>query len=104
MKLKNDVVKALERILQVPFTVTKKSSRIYALGYNSKKLELYVVFARSFDIYKYAGVPENTWMILWSAARDVDKSIGKLFQEYIIKPQYPYVRCELTRSSQNKKK
>ena len=102
-RLKNNIVKALERILQVPFVVSQKSTRIYAMGYNPKKMELYIVFNRDFEIYKYTCVPEDSWKTLKSCESQ-NKSLGKSFQELVIKPQYSYVRCELSSSSHNNEK
>lgn len=102
-KNKNNIVKALERILQVPFIISQKSSRIYAMGYNAKKLELYVVFQRDFEIYKYANVPEKSWEEL-KDCESKRESLGKQFQALIIKPQYAYVRCELSSSSAKNEK
>lgn len=103
-RVKNSVVKALERILQLPFVMVKRSSRVFSIGYNPKKMDLYVVFARDYSIYKYANIPEDVWNTLESIAKDPMQSFGKNFQKLIIEPQYPYIRCELSSSSAKSKK
>lgn len=104
IKSKNSIVKALERILQMPFLVSQRSSRIYSMGYNERKMDLYVVFTRDFEIYKYANIPKESWEKLEKALNDPRASLGKLFQELVVKPQYPYIICELSSSSAKKEK
>lgn len=103
MNKKNNIVKALERILQVPFIIVWRSSRIYSMGYNPKNMDLFIVFSKDYSIYKYTSVPQEVWDKLTEANKN-QTSVGKLFHELVIKPKYPYVRMELhsSRSSSAK--
>lgn len=100
---KNNLIKALERILQVPFTVVQGSSRVYAMGYREKNMDLFVVFTKDFSIYKYTSVPSEVWDKLKEASKS-RFSVGKTLQQLVINPQYPYVRMELRSSKANDEK
>lgn len=101
---KDKMIEALERILHVPFIIAKKSSRIYAMGYIPKKMQLIVVFQKNRSIYTYANIPETVWDKLEPLLKNPIQSLGTTFQELVLKPQYPYIKCELTLSTAKKKK
>lgn len=86
--------RSMERLLSIDFIRTPDSSRIYALGHTGKSRMLYVLFQNG-NAYKYLGITITDFKEIAHA-----QSVGKKFQELVIKPSYPYKRVFLEHLAQ----
>lgn len=83
--------KSMEKLLSIDFVRTK-SSRIYAMGHTGKSRVMYVIFQNG-NIYKYLDITKTAFKEVLAS-----ESIGKAFQELVIRGGYAFKRMFLKRS------